>query len=324
MKPFRLATRRSLLAQTQAQQFADLLEKFSGRKVELVPMSTTGDDNPDRAIESFDAKGLFVDATREAVLSGDCDLVVHSYKDLPTAPFPGLVIGCVPQRVDPRDVLVTREGLRLQNIPRGGRPFHIGTSSTRRKSQLLRTRRDLMIEPLRGNLDTRLRKVAEGPLDAIVVALAGLLRMGPTEYDLKAAPLENGEMLHAPAQGALAVECRSDDIAMRATLAAMDHEDTRTTVTAERAMLATLEGGCTAPIGAHAEVITIDGQKRLELLGMIADPNGTKMVRASHQASYDEPEKLGVALAVSLRRDGQDILDRLSAQRAQKAPTGQG
>ncbi len=315
MKPFRLATRRSTLAQTQARQFADLLEKFSGRPVELVPMATTGDENPDRAIESFDAKGLFVDKTREAVLSGDCDFVVHSYKDLPTEPAPGLVIGCVPQRVDPRDVLVTREGLRLAQIPRG-RPFAIGTSSTRRRAQLLRWRKDLMVEPLRGNLDTRLRKVAEGPLDAIVVALAGLLRLGPTEFELKAAPLEHGELLHAPAQGALAVECRADDIATRATLAALDHADTRTTVAAERAMLATLEGGCTAPIGAHAEVITIDGQKRIELLGMLSDPNGNRMVRASHQASYDEPEKLGVALAVSLKRDGQDILDRLAAQRA--------
>ncbi len=322
MKPFRLATRRSQLAQTQARQFADLLEKFSGRGVELVPMATTGDVHPDRAIQSFDAKGLFVDATRAAVLSGDCDFVVHSYKDLPTAPEPGLVIGCVPQRVDPRDVLVTKEGLRLSSIPRG-KPFHIGTSSTRRRSQLLRTRRDLMIEPLRGNLDTRLRKVAEGPLDAIVVALAGLLRLGPTEYDLKAAPLENGEVLHAPAQGALAVECRADDLPMRATLAALDHRDSRTTVAAERALLATLEGGCSAPIGAHAEVITIDGQKRLELLGVLSDPNGSRFVRASHQASFDEPEKLGIALALSLKREGQDILDRIAAQR-EKAGQGQG
>lgn len=312
MKPLRLATRRSALAQAQARQFGDLVEKFSGRTVELVPMQTTGDEHPDRAIEAFDAKGLFVDATRQAVLDGDCDLVVHSYKDLPLEPPQGLVIGCVPQRADPRDVLVTREGVRLSQIPRT-RPFQIGTSSARRRSQLLKARKDLMISPLRGNLDTRLQKVVDGQYDGIVLALAGLLRLGPTEHDLRAAPMEHGEMLHAPAQGALAVECRADDMPMRATLAALDDHDSRTCVTAERALLFGLDGGCTAPIGAHAEVRTIDGNKRLELLGLLADPNGVRVVRASHQASYDEPEKLGLALAQTLRTEGQDIIDKLAA-----------
>ncbi len=315
MKPFRIATRRSQLAQAQARQFGEALAGFTGRDFELVPMSTSGDDHPDRAIEAFDAKGLFVDATREAVRSGDCDVVVHSYKDLPLEPARGLVVACVPQRVDPRDVLVTRDGHRLADIPRT-HPFRIGTSSARRRSQLLRTRRDLMIEPLRGNLNTRLSKVAEGQLDGIVLALAGLLRIGPVEHDLKAAPLEHGELLHAPAQGALAIECRADDVATRASLAALDHADSRTCVTAERALLAGLDGGCTAPIGAHAEIITVDGQKRLELLGLLSDPNGTRVLRASHQAAYDEPEKLGIALATSLRRDGQDVLDRLAANKA--------
>lgn len=315
MKPFRLATRRSALAQAQSQQFADLVAKFSGREVELVPMSTTGDDHPERAIEAFDAKGLFVDATRHAVQSGDCDFVVHSYKDLPLEPPQGLVIGCIPQRVDPRDVLVTKQGYRFAEIPRG-QLFHIGTSSARRRSQLLRTRRDLIIEPLRGNLQTRLGKVLDGPLDGIVIAMAGLLRLGPTEFDLKATALEHGEILHAPAQGALAIECRSDDLPTRAVLAALDHADTRTCVTAERALLFGLDGGCTSPIGAHAEIRTVEGAKRLELLGMLSDPNGMRTFRASHQASYSEPEKLGLALAQTLRGDGQDVLDRLAAQRA--------
>jgi len=272
-------------------------------------MSTTGDDNPDRAIESFDAKGLFVDKTRQAVLAGDCDFVVHSYKDLPTAPAPGLVIACIPARVDPRDVLVTRAGTRLADLPRN-RVVHVGTSSARRRAQLLKARRDLQVQPLRGNLDTRLAKVVDGQLDAVVVAMAGLLRLG-VDVPLKAIPLEHGECLHAPAQGALAIECRSDDIATRAALGALDDAETRAAVTAERALLVGLEGGCTAPIGAHAEVRVIDGRPRLELLGMLADPNGTRLVRASHQGGLDAPETLGLALAATLAVEGEPILQRL-------------
>ena len=297
----RIATRRSALARAQAGQVADALRQVLGGPVELVPMATTGDEHPDRAIESFDAKGLFVDTTRQAVRSGDCDLVVHSYQDLPTEPAPGLVIGAVPRRVDPRDALVSREGYRLATLPRT-RPATIGTSSARRRAQIQKARRDVLVQPIRGNIDTRLRRVADGDLDAVVVALAGLLRLGPDLEGLQVVPLEHGECLHAPAQGALALECREDDRATLDLLAHLDHKPTKLTVTAERWLLIALGGGCTAPIGAHAELLTdSEGRDRLELLGLLSDPNGTRLARASHQAAPTEPERLGSTLAATLR-----------------------
>ncbi|MEX0868666.1 MAG: hydroxymethylbilane synthase, partial [Nitriliruptoraceae bacterium] len=172
----RVATRRSALARAQAQQVADALHAATRRPTELVPLATTGDEHPDRAIESFDAKGVFVDRTRQAVLDGDCDVVVHSYKDLPTGRAPGLVIGAVPARVDPRDALVSRDGWRFAELPRD-RTVTVGTSSVRRRAQLLNHRRDVLVQPLRGNLTTRLERVAAGDLDAVVVAVAGLLRL---------------------------------------------------------------------------------------------------------------------------------------------------
>ena len=312
-----MATRRSALAQAQARQVADALAAATGRPAELVPMATTGDEQPDRAIEAFDAKGVFVDKTREAVLTGDCDLVVHSYKDLPTAEAEGLTIGAVPRRADPRDLLVTRDGLRLSQIPRT-HPFTIGTSSTRRRAQLAKARRDLLLQPLRGNLDTRLQKVANGDLDAVVVAMAGVQRMGPVEHAVKAIPLEPGEMLSAPAQGALALECRADDEDTLAGLALLDHLETRVCVTAERAFLAALAGGCTAPIGALARISQGDvEQGRVELLGLVADPSGTRVLRASHEAATTAVVELGRTLAATLLGQGGDeILEQLD--RAQR------
>ena len=285
---------------------ADALAAATGRAAELVPMSTTGDEQPDRAIEAFDTKGVFVDRTRQAVRDGDCDLVVHSYKDLPTAPAPGLVIAAVPPRADPRDLLVTREGLRLSAIPRT-HPFTVGTSSSRRRAQLAKARRDLLLQPLRGNLDTRLRKVADGDLDAVVVALAGVQRLGAVEHAVKAVPLEPGELLSAPAQGALALECREDDEDTRAALAAVDDPVTSLCVRAERVFLAALAGGCTAPIGALATLRTgtvDDG--RVELLGLVADPNGTRVLRASHEAATSAVDDLGRTLAATLLGQGGD------------------
>lgn len=273
-------------------------------------MATTGDTHPDRAVETFDSKGLFVDATREAVLAGDCDLVVHSYKDLPSAPADGLVIAAVPRRADPRDVLVTREGHRLAALPRGGMPVTIGTSSARRRAQLQKARRDLLVQPLRGNLDTRLRKVADGEVTGVVVALAGLVRLQPSGYPVRAVPMEPGECLQAPAQGALAVECRTDDAVTRKALRRLDHADTRTCVAAEREMLLHLGGGCTAPIGAAATFVrgSEPGARRIELLGMLSDPNGTHLYRASHQAADSEPELLGRTLAATLLAASEGVL----------------
>ncbi len=312
MDPWRIATRRSALARAQAGQVADALSKVTGRPAELVPLATTGDEHPDRAIESFETKGLFVDGTRQAVLEGDCHLVVHSYKDMPTEPAAGLVIGSVPRRVDPRDVLVTRTGHRLSDLPRD-RTITIGTSSARRRSQIARARRDLLLQPLRGNITTRLERVADGALDGVVLALAGLLRLGPDLDGLAAVPLEHGECLHAPAQGALALECRQDDEPTRQALALLDHAQTRAMVTAERMLLTGLGGGCTAPIGAHAEVVAdSDGRQRLELLGMISDPNGSRLERASHHAALSEPELLGATLASTLREAAPDLIARFA------------
>lgn len=305
-RPWRVATRRSALARAQAGLVADALAEATGRPAELVPMATTGDEQPDRAIEAFDAKGVFVDRTREAVLARDCDLVVHSYKDLPTAPAEGLVIGAVPRRADPRDLLVTRDGLSLSAIPRT-HPFTVGTSSARRRAQLARIRRDLLLQPLRGNLDTRLSKVADGTLDAVVVALAGVQRLGPVQHAVKAVPLEPGEVLPAPAQGALALECRADDQDTRDALALLDDAETHLCVRAERTFLTALAGGCTMPIGALARLRTgsvDDG--RVELLGLVADPNGSTVLRASHEAATSAVDDLGRTLAATLLGQGGD------------------
>jgi hydroxymethylbilane synthase len=166
----------------------------------------------------------------------------------------------------------------------------------------MKARRDLLIQPLRGNIETRLRRVADGDLDAVVVALAGLLRLGPALEGVAVVPLEHGECLHAAAQGALALECREDDRTTLDALALLDHRETKLCVTAERWLLTALGGGCTAPIGAHGHLVTgPDGQPRLELLGMLSDPTGTRLERASHQAAVTEPERLGTTLAATLR-----------------------
>lgn len=327
--PWVVATRRSALARAQAAAFASALAEATDRPAELLPLATTGDEHPDRAVESFDAKGIFIDRIRQAVRDGEAHLAVHSHKDLPTARAAGLLVGAVPPREDPRDLLITRDGARLASLPRGAT---LGTSSARRRAQVQRARRDVLVQPLRGNLDTRMRRVADGELDAVVVARAGVIRLGAAGADgegvaladlpLKALPLEHGECLHAPAQGALAIECREDDAETLAALRAVDDEETRSLVRAERALLAALEGGCTAPIGAHATYVEVEGTRRIELLGMLADPTGTRLVRASAQAAPTQPEALGRALAETLlERGGEPIVERLRAD-ARRRPMG--
>ncbi|MDX1510733.1 MAG: hydroxymethylbilane synthase [Nitriliruptorales bacterium] len=322
--PWRVATRRSPLARAQAQQVADALTRLTNRPAELVPMATTGDDHPERAIEAFDVKGLFVDRTRNAVLAGDCDIVVHSHKDLPIGSAPGLVVGAIPARVDPRDALVTSAGHRLATLPRD-RTVTIGTSSARRRAQVGRARRDVLVQPIRGNVGTRLRKVHDGAVDGIVVALAGLQRLGGAEVEawsdlaLKVVPLEHGECLHAPAQGALAVECREDDTVTLAALAVLDDADTRACVEAERHLLRELGGGCTAPVGAHASILPgPSGTPRLELLGMLADENGTRMHRASHEGPASEPRLVAATMAASLAAEAPELVDRLGGEEGRR------
>lgn len=314
-KAWRIATRRSSLARCQAQTIAVALAAATDRPAELVPLATTGDADPHRAVEDFDAKGLFVDGVRRAVLAGDCDIAVHSYKDLPSDPCRGLLIGAVPPREDPRDLLVTRKAAGLATLPRQAT---VGTSSARRRAQLQRARRDIVVQPLRGNLDTRLRRVAAGDLDAVVVALAGVKRLGPVDLPLKAVALEHGECLHAPAQGALAVECRDEDGETIDALKLLDDPTTRLLMAAERALLVHLQGGCTAPVGAHAELRDqSDGPARISLLGMVSDPSGTNLYRASHEATSTAPELLGRTLAETLLdMGGRDVLERLRSHDA--------
>ncbi len=300
----RIATRRSALAKAQAFQTGRLLQRRTGEEFELVPMATSGDLAVDIPVDQVDVKGMFVDTIRASVLSGDCDLAIHSYKDLPTDPTPGLAIAAVPEREDPRDILISREGYALATLPPVAT---VGTSSQRRALQLLRAKPGLQVLPVRGNIDTRLRKVADGEYDALVVAYAGLRRLyapkeamglGPLGLPLKAAPLEPGECLPAAAQGALAVECREGDDRILSLCRQIDHQPTRRTVAAERAMLGGIGGGCLAAVGA---LCSVTDSGTLELLGMAGDPDKRRMVRLSWQGAYDKPEELGDNLAAELR-----------------------
>ncbi|WP_370327050.1 hydroxymethylbilane synthase [Euzebya sp.] len=300
----RIATRRSALARAQAHQTGVRISERTQKPFELVPMSSTGDDHPERRIDAFDVKGLFVDTIRQSVIDGECHVAVHSFKDLPSEPHPDLVVAAIPGREDPRDLLVTREGRTFASLDANA---IVGTSSERRRLQLLRVKPGLQVLPLRGNLDTRLRKVAEGEYDAVVVALAGLKRLytpperggvGALELPLKAVPLEPGEMVPAPAQGAIAIECRRDDARTLSLLEAVDHRPTRKAVEAERSFLATLGAGCTTPVGA---LCTLTGLGGLELLGMLGDPTARRVLRSSIAGGFDQGIEIGRTLAEEMR-----------------------
>lgn len=256
----RLGTRASLLARTQSTIVAGLVEKALGEPCELVPIRTDGDD-PALRLDAPSRPGIFVATLREALLAGSVDLVVHSFKDLPSAPVPGLVVAAVPERGDPADVLVATGDATLAQLPPRAR---VGTSSPRRAAALLRARPDLRVEPVRGNIDTRLGLVSSGTLDAIVLAKAGLDRIGRAVP--QAALLDPTVMLPAPAQGALAVECRLDG-PLAALLATLDHSPSRCAVTAERAVLQGVEAACTTAVGAHAQYAAGILELRADLSG---------------------------------------------------------
>src|SRR5918994_2426326 len=243
-RALRLGTRGSALAMAQSGLVATAITERSGRGVELVEITTAGDLSS-APIAQLGGTGVFVSALREALLARDIDVAVHSYKDLPTAPGAGLTIAAVPTREDPRDVLVARDGLTLRELPAGAR---VGTGAPRRVAQLNALKAGLECVPIRGNVDTRLRKVTSGELDAVVLAHAGLSRLDRAAEVTDV--LDPQVVLPAPAQGALAVECRSDDTAMVTLLGALDDPHTRAAVVAERALLAALEAGCSAPVGA--------------------------------------------------------------------------
>lgn len=295
--PIRIGTRGSLLARTQSQTIADALTA-AGHPAELVIINTAGDASAAPVAEI--GVGVFTTAIRVALRNNEVDVAVHSYKDLPTAPESDLTIAAVPPRVDPRDALVARDGMVLGELPPGS---VIGTSAPRRAAQLRALGLGLEIRPLRGNLDSRLGKVASGELDAVVVARAGLVRIGRT--DVVSEALEPVVMLPAPAQGALAVECRSDDAELVRILAELDDQSTRAAIEAERAVLAALEAGCTAPVGAIAEVVeSIDEDGRifaeLSLRAAVAAEDGSDVIRASVVGPVDRAVQLGKDLAAEL------------------------
>lgn len=293
----RIGTRGSLLARTQAGTIRDqLIER--GHRAELVIIATEGDRSSKPVAEI--GVGVFTAALREAIATGQVDMAVHSYKDLPTAFDERFVIAAVPRRGDPRDALVARDGLVLGELPVGS---VVGTSSVRRAAQLRALGLGLEIRPLRGNLDTRLNRVGSGDLDAIVVARAGLARLGRLGDVTET--LEAVQMVPAPAQGALALECRAGDTGLAALLAGFDDPDSRTAVVAERTLLADLEAGCSAPVGAIAEVVeSIDDDGRvfeeLSLRACVAAVDGSDVIRASGIGNPGRPAELGLSVAAEL------------------------
>ena len=295
-----LGTRGSKLAVHQSQWVqARLQELAPGLTISLQRIQTSGDKILDVPLAKIGGKGLFVKEIEDALLSKEIDLAVHSMKDVPTALPEGLDILCVPPREDPRDALITRDGCRLDQLKPGA---SIGTSSLRRQAQLLHYRPDFTIEMLRGNLDTRLRKLREGQFDAIVLAAAGLRRLAWDAEITEYLPVHLS--LPAIAQGALGIEARSDDTFVRELLSRFEHRPTRITVTAERALLHRLEGGCQVPIAAHA---ALEGD-RLTVDGLVASVDGRRVIRHQIQGPASEAQALGTKLAERLLADGGDVI----------------
>ncbi|MEJ5944285.1 hydroxymethylbilane synthase [Pseudokineococcus basanitobsidens] len=296
--PLRLGTRRSALARAQSEDVAERLRAASGRDVVLVEVTTRGD--VDRApLRQIGGTGVFVTALREALLERRVDLAVHSMKDLPTASADGLVLAAVPAREDPRDALVAAGGARLGDLPRGSR---VGTGSPRRAAQLRALGLGLDVVDVRGNIDTRLAMVTSGRVDAVVLAHAGLRRIGRADEVSEVLDVE--QMLPAPAQGALALECRADDLVTAQACAALDDPRARAATTAERAVLAALEAGCSAPVGALARTDGEEGGGELVLTAVAAAPDGSRVLRRSARGDDRDPEGLGRRLAAELVADG--------------------
>lgn len=294
----RLGTRRSALATTQSSHVADAL-RAAGHQVELVEIVTEGDVNR-ASLASIGGTGVFAAALRQALLDGEVDLAVHSLKDLPVAPHPGLVVAAVPVREDPRDALVARDGLTLSELPAGSR---IGTGSPRRAAQLAALGLGHEIHDIRGNVGTRIDLVRNGELDGVVLARAGLARLGRVDEITEV--FEPVQMLPAPGQGALAVECRDDDADLIEILRGLDDADTRAAVSAERALLSALEAGCSAPVGALAEVSEeLDGSLEVSLRGFVGTADGDLELRRSQVGPYDDPQTLGRELAATFLADG--------------------
>ncbi|WP_378738447.1 hydroxymethylbilane synthase [Nocardia brasiliensis] len=296
----RLGTRGSKLAVCQSMWVADRFTRATGVDVHLVTVSTEGDESA-RPIEQLGSTGVFVTALRHALLRGDIDFVVHSYKDLPSQPEPELCIPAIPTREDPRDALVWPGGApgaaTLENLPADTR---VGTGSPRRVAQLHAVRPDVPAIPIRGNLDTRLRKASDGTVDAVILAMAGLSRLG--RLDAFTSPLPATVLLPAPAQGALALECRADDARTRELLSTLDDPATRAVVTAEREFLRILDAGCSKPVAALGQLAPKGDRLRID--GMVADTAGTRILRGHLDGARGTAAELGRRLAEQLLDQG--------------------
>ncbi|GAB7005891.1 hydroxymethylbilane synthase [Nocardioides sp. AN3] len=302
----RIGTRRSLLATTQSGHVADLIRERLGREVELVEITTDGDRSQAAGTPLTETApqgtGVFVSALRDALVAGEVDVAVHSLKDLPTYAHSGVVLAAVPEREDPRDVVVARDGLTLGELPHGAK---VGTGSPRRAAQLAALGLGLDVVGVRGNVDTRIGKVRSGEFDAVVLARAGLARIG--RLDEVTETLDPLQVLPAPGQGALGIECRAGD-ELAGALRALDDPRTRAAVEAERAVLATLEGGCAAPIGTLAEVVEGDDGDELWVRAVALSPDGAVAVRMSASGAPDDGVEVGTRLAKEMLAEGAGAL----------------
>ncbi|MEO3947175.1 hydroxymethylbilane synthase [Gorillibacterium sp. CAU 1737] len=323
MRTIKVGTRQSALALTQTGHVVEQLKKLCGAngwdcRFEIVKIVTKGDRILDVTLSKVGGKGLFVKEIEQALLSGEIDLAVHSMKDVPSERQAGLVLGAIPEREDPRDCLIAEGAARLDELPTGAL---VGTSSLRRQAQLLARRPDLRVEPLRGNIDSRLKKQEAGDYDAILLAAAGLHRMGWAERI--SGYLPPAECIPAVGQGALGIECRAEDDELLALLAQLQHEPTALAVRAERAFLGRLNGGCQVPIGAHAVLEgSADGTSpRLTLTGMIGRPDGSELL--TETVSGTDPEAVGREAAERLiARGGERILAEVLANPIEEKEDG--
>ena len=291
-----IGTRGSQLARAQSEMMAAELRRH-GHQADLEIFVTRGDKEQHATVPELGGKGLFTAELEQALLDGRIHVAVHSLKDLPTEDADGLTVGAVPPREDHRDALVSKGNLRFVDLPQGAK---VGTASLRRRALLRNARPDLDIQPLRGNVDTRIRKALEGELDAVVLAAAGLNRIGRPDVIA-----DHLDFLPAPAQGALGIQCRAGDEEILAALAALHDESTARRVVAERVLLNVLEGGCSVPVGALG---TIDPEGRVHLRGLVAAIDGSRVLEA--EASGDDPAAVGREVAERLREQGaQEILD---------------
>lgn len=297
----RIGTRKSKLALWQANYVKEFLEKTWGVEVELVKITTTGDKITDVPLAKIGGKGLFVKEIEKALMDGEIDLAVHSLKDVPTILPKGLTLGAITKREFPYDVLISNSGKTLRELPEGAK---VGTSSLRRQVQIKRIRKDLIVEVLRGNVDTRMQKLKEGKYDAIVLAYAGVKRMG---YENEITEILD-YFIPAVGQGSLAIEIREDDERIRKLIEPLNHEESYIAAVCERAFLRELEGGCQVPIGAFAQIV--EGSLRIK--GFISDLEAERFIEDTAEGSPQNPEEVGKELACKLlSKGGKEILEEI-------------